>query len=192
MHYAERPVTAQRCGQGCLCGVLGSAHRGISDRRADRQSVKWRTAVGGGSPHGPGGAATPVPGGERAGSELLLLWRVFREPIKMQRGSDLALTLHYKSPRLSEAICRNFGMFWGNRVILAAQRMKGLEDLEPLQNREEYTVLQQLHQTLQHKRGNPEVGHHEASLPRSLFHPPHHYVQLHKLNLRLLISLQKR
>lgn len=32
------------------------------------ESVKWRTAVGGGSPLGPEGAATPVPGGERAGS----------------------------------------------------------------------------------------------------------------------------
>ena len=38
----------------------------FSDRRADRQSVKWRTAVGGGSPLGPEGAATPVPGGEQA------------------------------------------------------------------------------------------------------------------------------
>lgn len=38
----------------------------LCDRRADRQSVKWRTAVDGGSPLGPEGAATPVPGGERA------------------------------------------------------------------------------------------------------------------------------
>lgn len=30
----------------------------LSDLRADRQSVKWRTAVGGGSPLGPEGAAT--------------------------------------------------------------------------------------------------------------------------------------
>lgn len=86
------------------------------------ESVKWRTAVGGGSLLGPEGAATPVPGGERAESGLLPLCGVSREPTLMQLGSDPGLMLHYRSLRLSGATCRNFGMFWGNRATLAARR----------------------------------------------------------------------
>lgn len=91
-----------------------------SHRQAE--SVKWRTAVGGGSPLGPEGAATPAPGGERAESGLLRLCGASWEPTRTQPGSDRALMLHYKSPRLSRATCRNFGMFWGSRVTRAAGR----------------------------------------------------------------------
>uniref|UniRef100_A0AAV2J3H3 Uncharacterized protein n=1 Tax=Knipowitschia caucasica TaxID=637954 RepID=A0AAV2J3H3_KNICA len=111
----------------------------------------------------------------------------------MQRDSDLALTLHYKSRRSSQAICRYFGMFWGNPMTPAVERMKSLEDLDPLQNKKEYTVLRQLHQTLPYKSGNLEVAPHELCPPRNLLHPPLlHDPHPHKLNLRLLKSLFKR
>lgn len=94
----------------------------LSDRRADRQSVKWRTAVGGGSPLGPEGAATPVPGGEQAESGSPHLSGASRGPTLTWPASDPGLMLHYRSPLLSAATCRNFGMFWGNRVTRAAGR----------------------------------------------------------------------
>lgn len=64
-----------------------------------RQSVKWRTAVGGGSPLGPEGAATPAPGGERAESGLLPLCGASPEPTPTQLRSDPDLMLHYRSRR---------------------------------------------------------------------------------------------
>lgn len=93
-----------------------------SDLRASRQSVKWRTAVGGGSLLGLVGSPTRAAGGERAGYGSLPLSELAPGPTRTRMGSARALTPRYKFLLPSATTCRNFGMFLERRVAPAAGR----------------------------------------------------------------------
>ncbi|KAG5843768.1 hypothetical protein ANANG_G00154420, partial [Anguilla anguilla] len=143
-----------------------------SDLRAGKHSVKWRTAVGGGSPLGPVGSTTRAAGEERAGYGSLPLSELAPDPTRTHTALGRALMLRCKSRLPSATTCRNFGMFLGRKVALAAGRRSHSVDSERRAETEDHRAPPGPPQPSLHRRRSPGAAPRALTAQRSPSAPP--------------------